>query len=182
MSPREKRLLNLLLVVGFILVNLAAYKLFYEKRLADARQRAVTAEANVEAARSSLEMLDLFEDEMAWLEKNEPKQGTEQEAQTRLQQLLEREAQRNNLTIKRQKLQPSVVSPGLIYHRARIEIEVNGMEMSLYRWLDRIHSPTESRAVTFMRMNPQKDDDTKIDCQIIVEQWFTPEEEGAVAT
>jgi len=36
--------------------------------------------------------------------------------------------------------------------------------------------------VTFMRMNPQKDDDTKIDCQIIVEQWFTPEEEGAVAT
>lgn len=182
MSPREKRLLNLLLIVGFVLLNFAAYKLFYMKRLADVKQRAVTAEASVEAAKSSLEMMDLFEEEMAWLEKNEPKEATEQEAQTKLQQLLEREAQRNNLTIKRQKLQPSVVSPGLIYHRARIEIEVNGMEMSLYRWLDRIHSPTESRAVTFMRMNPQKDDDTKIDCQIIVEQWFTPERDVPVTT
>ena len=182
MSPREKRLLNLPLSVGFVLLNFAAYKLFYMKRMADATQRAVTAESGVEAAKSSLEMMDLFEEEMSWLEKNEPKEGTEQEAQTKLQQLLEREAQRNNLTIKRQKLQPSVVSPGLIYHRARIEIEVNGMEMSLYRWLDRIHSPTESRAVTFMRMNPQKDDDTKIDCQIIVEQWFTPEQEAPVTT
>ncbi len=182
MSPREKRLLNLLLIVGFFLLNFAAYKLFFVKRLADAGQRAATAETKVESARSAEDMLGLFEDEMAWLEKNEPKEATEQETQTRLQQLLQREAQRNNLTIKRQKLQPSVVSPGLVYHRARIEIEVNGMEMSLYRWLDRVHSPTESRAVTFMRMNPQKDDDTKIDCQIIVEQWFAPETEAPATT
>lgn len=182
MSAREKRLLNLLLIVGFLLLNFAAYKLFYLKRLTATEQRAANAEAQVEAAKSSLEMLDLFEDEMAWLDKNEPKEATEQEAQTRLQQLLEREAQRNNLTIKRQQLQPSVVSPGLIYHRARIEIQVSGMEAPLYRWLDRIHSPTETRAVTFMRMNPQKDDDTQIDCQIIVEQWFTPEQGEPVTT
>lgn len=182
MSAREKRLLNLLLIVGFLLLNFAAYKLFYLKRLSGAEQRAVTAEAQVEAAKSSLEMIDLFEGEMAWLDKNEPQEATEQDAQTKLQQLLESEAQRNNLTIKRQRLEPPLVSPGLIYHRARIEMEVSGMEMSLYRWLDRIHSPTEARAVTFMRMNPQKDDDTQVDCQIIVEQWFTPEQKAPVTT
>lgn len=166
----------MLLIVGFILLNLAAYKLFYTKRLLGATTRAETAEANVEIARSQSETIDLFQDEMDWLAKNEPKTASVQETQTKLQQLLEREALKNQLTVKRQKLQPSVVDPGLIYHRARIEFEVNGMEMSLYRWLDRVHSPTDSRAVTFMRINPQKDDDTKIDCQVVVEQWFVPEE------
>lgn len=174
MSAREKRLLNMLLIVGFVLVNLAAYKMFYVVRLKSAMGRATTAESMVEVAVTRSETMDLYEKEMKWLEKVEPKPSTVQDTQTRLQQLVSREAQLNQLTVKRQKLQPSVVDPGLIYHRARIEFEVNGMEASLYRWLERLHSPTEFRAITFMRMNPQKDDDTKIDCQVIVEQWFVP--------
>lgn len=177
MSDREKKLLSLLLVVGFLLVNFAAYKMFYLPRMKDAQLRSVSAEAEVEAAKTRIETLDLYTAEMDWLAKYEPPATTAQEAQTKLEQLLVREAQRNGLDKKRQKLQPSIEDPGLPYHRVRIEFEVNGMELALYRWLDRLHSPNDFRAITYMRMNPQKDDDTRIDCMVIVEQWFVPETE-----
>ena len=175
MSAREKSLLYLLLAVGFLLVNLGGYKMVYLPRLAAAEVRSASAEAEVEAARSRIETVDLYTDEIKWLATYEPAPTTAQDAQTKLEQLLGREAQRNGLVKKRQKLQNSIDDPGLPYHRVRIEFEVNGMEAALYRWLDRLHSPNDFRAITFLRMNPQKDDDTKIDCTVIVEQWFVPE-------
>ena len=98
-----------------------------------------------------------------------------QDTQTGLQSLAEREAQRNQLTINSQRLQPSIEDPALHYHRARLELKVSGMEAGLYRWLSRLHVPEEFRAVTFMQLNPQRDDDTKIDCTVVVEQWFVPD-------
>ena len=176
MSNREKKLLYILLVAVFVIANVMAFKMFYQIKLQAAESRLSAAEAKLMERREVLENQDLFEDEVNWLARYEPKEAaTVQETQTKLQQLVEREAQRNSLDIKRQKLQPSLEDSGLFYHRARMEIEVNGMEAGLYRWLDRLHSPNEFRAVTFMRVNPQKGDDTRIDCQIVVEQWFVPE-------
>jgi hypothetical protein len=61
-----------------------------------------------------------------------------------------------------------------------MEIQVTGMESGLYRWLDRLHSPNELRAITYMQVKPLKSDDTQIDCQIVVEQWFVPEVEPVI--
>ncbi|NIP92225.1 MAG: hypothetical protein GWO24_01620 [Akkermansiaceae bacterium] len=77
--------------------------------------------------------------------------------------------------MKRRKIQPAIEDPGLNYHRARVELEVSGREQVLYQWLDRLHSPADFRAVTFMRLNPKRDDDTQVDCQVMIEQWFVPE-------
>ena len=177
MSGREKKLLNLLLIVGFLLVNLAGYKMWYVPRMLAAKGSVTDVEAKVNVAKDRIDTMDLYTDEMEWLAKYEPTPTTAQEAQTKLEQLMVREAQRNGLEEKRKKLQPSIKDPALPYHRVKIEFEVNGMEASLYRWLDRLHSPNDFRAITYMRMNPQKDDDTKITCMVVVEQWFVPEAE-----
>ena len=175
MSDREKRLLYLLLIVGFLLVNFAGYKMIYVPRMKAAQALGASTEAEVEVAKTRIETADLYTDEMEWLAKYEPAPTTAQDAQTKLEQLLGREALRNGLEKVGLKLQPSIQDPALPYHRVRIEFTVNGMEAALYRWLDRLHSPNDFRAITYMRMNPQKNDDTKIDCVVVVEQWFVPE-------
>jgi hypothetical protein len=77
--------------------------------------------------------------------------------------------------VKRRKIQPAIEHPSLAYHRARVEMEVSGSEKALYSWLDRLHSPVDFRAVTMIRLYPKRDDDTLVDCQVTVEQWFVPE-------
>ncbi|MDE0826473.1 MAG: hypothetical protein OSA48_06670 [Akkermansiaceae bacterium] len=177
MSNREKTLLYVLVVAVFLIGNAMAFKVFYQPKMLRANSALSVAEGKRLERQGAMDSVDLFDKEIEWLKRYEPKAAaTVQQTQTKLQQLVEREAQRNSLEIKSQKLQPSIEYDGLTYHRARMEIEVNGMEAGLYRWLDRLHSPNEFRAVTFMRLNPQKGDDTRVDCQIVVEQWFVPEE------
>jgi len=60
------------------------------------------------------------------------------------------------------------------YHRVKYEIPVSGTEQALYAWLDRMQTPGEFRAVTFLRLSPNREDDTKIDATVIVEQWYVP--------
>lgn len=177
MSDREKILLYVLIGAVFLIGNAMAFKMFYQPKMLAAQSALSAAEGKKIERLGAIDTADIFEKEMEWLGRYEPKQAaTFQQTQTKLQQLVEREAQRNKLEIKKQDLQDSLVDPGLVYHRARMTVQVNGMESGLYRWLDRLHSPNEFRAVTHLRLRPQKGDDTRIDCFIVVEQWFVPED------
>jgi hypothetical protein len=51
---------------------------------------------------------------------------------------------------------------------------VTGSEESLYRWFDKINVPEQFRAVSQILLSPNKQDDTKIDCTVTLEQWFIP--------
>ena len=64
---------------------------------------------------------------MAWLAEHEPEPMANQDVQTTLQQLTEREAKAAGLTIKSQKPLPTDVA-GTHYHRAKIQITVTGTE------------------------------------------------------
>ena len=63
----------------------------------------------------------------------------------------------------------------LEFFRARVEIEVSGREQVLFQWIDRLNSPSDLRTATSLRINPKKDDDTQVDCAVVLEQWFVPE-------
>ncbi|OYV03708.1 MAG: hypothetical protein CFE26_20730, partial [Verrucomicrobiales bacterium VVV1] len=118
---------------------------------------------------------DQGEDEMTWLADHEPQPDEDQLVQTKLQQLAESEARNGGLTIKTggQKLLPTDKT-GPYYHRAKVEFTVNGTEQALYSWIGKLQVAAEFRAVTFLRMMPNKEDDTKIDATLIIEQWFVP--------
>ncbi len=173
MSPREKKLLIYFATAGFLVLNFLGYGMLNSKRaqadraLADARLKLETAER----FQASSEQVA---DEMNWLAENEPEPAANQDVQTSLQQLCEREAKSCGLTIKSQKPQPSDTTPGLRFHRAKIQITVNGSEESLYRWFDRLNVPEKLRIATQIRLSPNQQDDTKIDCTATVEQWFVP--------
>lgn len=173
MSPREKKILIVFAGSAFLVINFLAFGFFQAKRaevdrkLAQARQQLETAEM----FRSSREQVS---DQMEWLASKEPQPAANEDVQTMLQQLCEREATSAGLTIKSQKPMPTEAAEGLHYHRAKIQITVNGREEALYRWFDRLNVPDQFRAASLIRLSPNQQDDTQIDCTATVEQWFVP--------
>lgn len=172
MSPREKKLLIFFAAAGFLILNFLVIGLFKSKRLEVGLQR--------DQARQKLKTAEMFRasseqvmDEMEWLAQHEPEPADNQDIQTQLQQLCEREARTAGLTIKTQKpLQTDTT--GQYYHRAKIQLTVSGDEKDLYEWFDRLNIPEQFRIASSIRISPNKEDDTKIDCTATIEQWFVP--------
>ena len=173
MSSREKRLLLLFGCAGFFILNVLGFKMYQAKkqefatRLTEARSKLQTAEI----VNSSREQVA---EDMAWLAENEPEPAAAQVVQTQLQKFCETEARNSGLTIKLQRPIATDTTEGRHYHRAKFQFTLTGSEESLYRWFHRVNVPAEFRIATKIRLNPNKEDDTKIDCVAEVEQWFVP--------
>jgi Type II secretion system (T2SS), protein M subtype b len=172
MSPREKKLLISFALAGFVILNILGYNFAQSKRLQvdTQRQEAIAKLATAETFRENSAQVT---DQMEWLTAHEPQPAANQEVQTSLQQLAEREARSSGLTIKTQKPLPTDVS-GTHYHRAKLQITVSGSEEALFRWLDRLNTPEQFRIASQIRLSPNTTDDTKIDCAATIEQWFVP--------
>jgi hypothetical protein len=175
MSNREKRLLFFMAIVVFLGVNAGAVKLFYLPKLKTARAQESEFRSKFEIAQEDLDAQDKRSDEVAWVIKYEGQPRSAQKALTDLEQLANREAQRRGLTVTGRKPMKAVDDGSLFYHRARVQIEVSGREQVLYQWMDRLNAPSEFRSATMIRLEPKRDDDTMIDCLIVLEQWFVPE-------
>lgn len=177
MTSRERNLLILLVGMAFLAVNFLGYRMWYAPKMAALQSTMENAEQKAGANEGMGNILDAVKEDQDWLNRFEPKPNTVGKMQTRIQQLAENEALRANLTIKKKGFGEPIVEPSLHYHRARYDILVNGPESSIYKWLDRLHNPNEFRVVTFVLMSPQRDDLTRADCQIYLDQWFVPEGE-----
>ena len=173
MSPREKKLLIFFAAAGFLVIHILGFGYYQAKQaslevaLGEARRQLQTAEM-FQASREQVA------DQMNWLADHEPEPAANQDVQTRLQQLCEREARGMGLEILNQRPLPTDTTSGSHYHRAKMEFRVSGGEEALYRWFDRLNMPTELRAATSIRLTPNAKDDTKIECLATIEQWFVP--------
>lgn len=173
MSPREKKLLTFFGIAGFAVINFLGFGYFQTKRV-QVTQLKQQAHQKLETAHLISASRDQVTDQMDWLTKHEPKPAANQDVQTQLQQLVERDAKSFSLTIKTQKPLPTDTT-GVYYHHAKIQITVSGSEESLYRWFDRINVPDQLRIASQIRISPNQQDDTKIDCTATIDQWFVPQ-------
>lgn len=172
MSDREKKLLTLFLIAGFMTVNVFLYTFYKNKKN--------LYETNLDSARSQLEQAILFREsssefaeQMAWLAEKEPKPATYQDTQNALQLFAETQAKNFGLTVKSQEPLPTDDS-GVHYHRAQVKINLTGKEEALYKWFDAINDPNIFRTALQIRMTPNSKDDTLIDCSATLSQWFPP--------
>ncbi len=176
MSDREKKLIILVGILVFVVLNLGAYQVWYAPRKKEAvndEEKFVIMKGEAMAA---MDAQDSKRAEIEWLEHNEQRQiKSPQKALADLEALANREAKRRGLTVKRVKPMTGIEGEKLEFSRARVEIEVSGREQVLFQWIDRLNSPSDLRTATNLRINPKKDDDTQVDCAVVLEQWFVPE-------
>lgn len=177
MSKREKTLISVLTVLALSAGLLLGYKRVYEPRLKRAKNSLRIAEQNTMEAKNKLEMADLIVKEQEWLEEYAPNSATQQAARSSLQEKCEKTAENTTLEIKRQTPLPSAKPENSYYHRARMDILLRGKEINFYKWMSIMDDPTQSRRVTYLRLNPQRDDSANIEAKVIVEQWYAPETE-----
>ncbi|MFC7336314.1 hypothetical protein ACFQY0_03925 [Haloferula chungangensis] len=172
MSSREKKLLIFFLTAIFAVVNMFGFQWLQKKRLS-VQQEIVAQESILNAADTAESSKEIFIQEIDWLEDNTPDPKEGELVPSQLENLVTTEATRAGLTVVRPKILDNDES-GLYYNRARFEIAVSGNEAALYRWLVRLHSPRDFRAITALRLSPNREDDTLIDANVQVEQWFVP--------
>lgn len=174
MNDREKRLLIALGTALFAVVTLYGFKTI------TAKKSAVEAEIRgLETRLDGLIMLDrtreAMMDDVTWLEENQPEPKEGELAPSKLENLVTQAATQAGLSVNRPKILPNIEDVGF-YDRARFQVSVSGQETGLYRWLVQMHSPKDFRAVTSIRLSPNREDDTKIDVVATIEEWFTPKE------
>ena len=174
MSPREKKLLIFFATAGFLVLNFLVFGFYKTKRLQVDRER--------EQARQKLETAEML-----------PRQpraggrpdGVARRARTRARRqsgrpdqapAALRDARRRPPASPSSPRNPFPPTPPKAshYHRAKIQITVSGTEEALYRWFDRLNMPDQLRIATIIRISPNNQDDTKIDCTATIEQWFVP--------
>ncbi len=179
MSEREQKLLALLLVAGLIIGVMFGGKFLMERyQRSSAKAEQVKNELNTRQL--LMNSAEVYQDEISWLEQLQVFEEKSrfrkpsQVAETELQTFARDQAIAAGLEIKKQGVQPADKT-GAHFHRAKAEFQVAGSEASLYRWLDRLNSPRDFRTLTYYRMYPQRKDDTKIDCTVIVELWYVPQ-------
>jgi hypothetical protein len=172
MSDREKKLLALLLIAGFLIVNFFLYSLYVEKKNLYTNDLD-SAKSQLQQAFTFRESSAEFAEQMTWLADKEPKPATYQDIQNALQLFAESQAKNLGLTIVSQ--EPLVTDEtGIYYHRAQVKINLSGKEEALYQWFDAINDPNVFRSTFQIRMSPNTKDDTLIDCSATLSQWFPP--------
>ncbi|MGB1130299.1 MAG: hypothetical protein ACPG4K_09620 [Haloferula sp.] len=172
MNAREKRLLMGLGAAIFLMGTLFGFKFLTGKQDA-AKAEIRKLESRLDTVRILSEEQESLAEDVDWLAKNQPAPKEGELAPSQLEALVTRMATAAQLSVDKPKILPNIEGAGF-YDRARFQISVSGMEEPLYRWLVQMHSPKDFRAVTALRLYPNREDDTKIDAVVTVEEWFTP--------
>lgn len=175
MSKREQFLITLFLIALVVVGLMLGYTHLYEPRYKKAKLSLENAKQQIRTGQNRLEIADQITEEQQWLSKNEPYPVTPQGAQAGLQTEAQELAESTELNIKSQNLLASVENKGSHYNRARINMIVTGTEANFFRWVNAINDPAKFRRVTYLRINPLKDDDTQVESKVTIEQWFVPE-------
>lgn len=180
MSDSEKKYILIFSVIGFVILNFFAFNFAKSMRLrVDAQTKLATDKLAI--AENFQQSREKVNGEMEWLAEHETQPAANQDVQTRLQQVVERGANQAGLTIKPGQKPLPTDTAGKNYHRAKIQISVTGTEESLYRWFDNLNVPDQFRIASQIRLTPNQQDDTKIDCLAIFEQWFVPNTPGTAS-
>lgn len=172
MSTREKNLLIILCLAGFLMLNFFLFSQY--------RQKKSLLEVGLDTAKNELQLAITLQEnsvqissEMDWLTEHEPQAADYQTIQAQLLKFVDSEASKVGLEKKKQAYETTDTS-GTHFHRVQIIFNVTGREEALYRWLHAINEPTAFRAATQIRINPNSQDDTLVDCAVVISQWFPP--------
>ena len=172
MSEREKKLLIILGVIFFLILNFIGFNMLYLPSVQKAKSAKVTAQKKLQTAEMTLSQRAEFEPEMAWLERSGTVRTTARDAQSKLQALLRKQASARRLEIRDSRI--ITAQPGTHFDRVKVLFKVTGMERDVLSWLTSIHQINQRQVITKMDVKPQNNDITRIEVEIEIEKWILP--------
>jgi hypothetical protein len=182
MNEREKKLLILLGVAAFIILNVFAFS-FYQKSMKRMQAILGNGTKEIEIKTEALVKADENLDDWDWWIENQPIEGAHGGVVADLAAYTEQSAGRYGVQIK---LRPSPLAENLaepgVYRSAKIKARANGRDAEIFRWLTDLQDPKKFRSITRLMITPQRDDATRMDCEVEVTQWFVPLPEGGEVT
>lgn len=175
MSDREKKLLFLLGFAAFLMANFFAISWFSGKRQ-EMASKLNEAQTKLEQAHLYAESFDKVLEEREWLSAHYPEPKARQTVEAELEQFGSNLARTSQLELKPAPAGVKILAANETgrFHRAKVQFAVSGDESNIVRWLHQLHDPEKLRANTFLRLSPKRDENTKADCTVIVEQWYIP--------
>lgn len=183
MNTREKTLILILFGVAFVIINAFVFT-SYQATMQKKRIQLQKGARELEQMEKDLAMWASRAEEVEWLSNHQPAEGVHGTVGAQLVKDTEEAALRHGVTLPQrpgpQKAEPDETG---VYQSARVKVLANAMDGQLYNWLTDLQDPAKSRSITFLRISPQRDDATRVDCELEITQWFLPEmEEAGVVT
>jgi len=174
MNAREKKLIFVLFGAAFLIANLFAYSAFTEA-LQKKKIQLKNGASELALKQVQLEEASTHQDEVDWLAEHMPVEGTHASVRAELVTFMEQSASKQRITLKKRPT-PLRENPDEVgeFRSAVVKAVVNCRDSELYRWLVELQDPKKSRSITRLRITPQRDDPTRIDCELDVTRWFTP--------
>lgn len=177
MNDREKKLIFILFGAAFLIVNVFLFTSYKAKMK---QKEAVFNKGSKDLVKMNQE-LDAWDsqiDDVNWLYDNPPTEGTHGKVGAELAIYTKQSAERFRVDLKKgPSPQREDKEEAGAYRSARVKVTGNAMDKALYQWLTDLQAPKKGRSITFLRITPQRNDPTRVDCELEVTQWFTPEEE-----
>lgn len=171
MKASERRLALLAMMVVAIIAGLVLGKHFLAwQRALDSTEAGLTAES--EDAKALLKEMPLWSARGQWLTKTQPMEKSDLEAENETLQQLVDKAKAQGLTVEQQAYQERVKNE--YYHQHGVTLTVKGELPNVFRWIYSVQSPADFRVVPQMRIVPDKQDPSKVDCSIQFWHWYQP--------
>ncbi len=182
MNSREKKLLMVLFGAAFLIVNLF---LFTSYRAVKDKKEAALANGKKEIHQMLKDLDEAADkqDEMDWLRNHEPVEGIHSQVRSELVSDVQKSAGRYHVILKKAP-QPLAedTEQGGAYRSALVKVLANATDRELYLWIADLQDPNKGRSIVRLKISPQRDDKTRVDCELELAQWFTPKPDEAPVT
>lgn len=180
MKEREKKLLFVLIGVALLIVNIFLFT-SYQASMKQKRSALSTGAGQLKQMKEELASWESQQEDLQWLQENPPTEGHHGKIGAELATYTEKSANRFQVNLKvRPSPQREDADESGAYRSSRVKVAASAMDRELYNWLADLQDPQKSRSVTFLRITPERDDQSRVDCVLEVTQWFSPVSDEAI--
>lgn len=173
LSSRERRLLMLLLVAGFLILNFLGYQTLAQRRTAaTTQQRSLKLDiARLTELQSMKPTVDINSE---WINSHLPAYADIDQLETHLFNVVNNKAIAAGVELT--KKDPRPTEKGDLVHKSVLEIETIADMENLVDFLHSLQGREDFRFISFLELTPTKDEE-RVRCQARIEQWWRADSE-----
>ena len=170
MTKQEKKLLSLLGVLVVVVISLVGInKYFKDRQEFIAKRDRLKGEA--ERAERSHELHAQLAEEKEWLDSVASKSQEYSKELSEFQSFVSNSPKSLGFSIYNSKVD-RLSGEGGTFRRVQMEVQAKASQPQLLQWLLKLHKPAELRAVTSLKVFPDKKNEETLICQVVVEKFI----------